>query len=717
MYLLLLPNGEKEHFHVAVVGQKPEVSVEEEHTHEITMGMDEMGRPIPQVSEVNGHTHAFSEITGKEFEYKKPEDDEIIQQQLELFKQACELENDTIAEAEKCERFYRHEQWTEEEKRKLNKKDKAVLTLNMIESMTDTLTGYQRQNRQDFHVLPVEAGDQLVADLLNHVLKHLTSNCNFVSNESSTFEDIVVTGRGIFNVYLDYDNLDLYPRIVVEHFPWKDVRFGPHLKTDLEDCEYLFKMKWFSYDKLVSMFPEVKDKLLSPNSIRSFLMGDDMSPNEMQTGTNMDFQGPGIEEMPTLNLYSNPEHYNGKKKIYRVLERWHKEYVRVPVIVDYDKEIPNRPLEGVEKSIVNKFKKFESDRFGVVYITKHYMVVTRTCCNVVLDAEVPDLAIHDFHIVPVYGKKYIDEQGRNVFYGKVKSAISPQQVINKQYMQVIDNISSTNNSGYFYDGKTFGNDPGMEKSFRKAVGKPGFAVKVKDLSRKPEKEEPPAFPAAAAQAVTMSYDMFKLITNVNAELYGQGTGANQSGRAISLKQKSALVSNEYLYDNLAISKRKLGILMIAMIQRAYTPDRIYRILSNQYQKEEFYVTNPQAGMKGQPQQVLFNQINPETIMRILNDVDLTKYDIEVSESPYSPTNRMYNYWALVEAAGSGFNIPEEVLLELADIPTKYKQIAIQSIMQQRQMTAQTEQAKIQAEVVKSQIAAQSRGNQNTGPAN
>jgi hypothetical protein len=131
-----------------------------------------------------------------------------------------------------------------------------------------------------------------------------------------------------------------------------------------------------------------------------------------------------------------------------------------------------------------------------------------------------------------------------------------------------------------------------------------------------------------------------------------------------------------------------------MIQKYYSPERIMRILVNENQK-----TPVQIG--GQP---LDNQM--EEIKALLENTDLTKLDVVVSESGWSPTIRMANAAMWSELAGKGLPVPMPFLIDLFDLPDKDKVLAMfQAESEQR---AKVESDKNQVEIIKTKIAADAK---------
>ena len=85
---------------------------------------------------------------------------------------------------------------------------------------------------------------------------------DFESEESEVCDDQRITGRGFFNMYIDYDT-NIEGEIIIEQFSWDDCYLGPHKKKDLSDCEYLNKTKWFSGPKIKQLWPDKADVVVN----------------------------------------------------------------------------------------------------------------------------------------------------------------------------------------------------------------------------------------------------------------------------------------------------------------------------------------------------------------------------------------------------------------------------------------------------------------------
>jgi hypothetical protein len=153
------------------------------------------------------------------------------------------------------------------------------------------------------------------------------------------------------------------------------------------------------------------------------------------------------------------------------------------------------------------------------------------------------------------------------------------------------------------------------------------------------------------------------------------------------------MGSEYLFDNLSFAKQKLGRLLVKLIQRYYTPDRILRIVRNANSKSPVDVA-------GQP----LDEFSDQDILDLLNTAELEYYDVEVTESNWSPSMRLSTFMLLSEMAQAGQPIPPEALLEFADMPDTVKQKLMGMMAQQGQAQASADQAKADAESQKTLIA-------------
>jgi len=121
------------------------------------------------------------------------------------------------------------------------------------------------------------------------------------------------------------------------------------------------------------------------------------------------------------------------------------------------------------------------------------------------------------------------------------------------------------------------------------------------------------------------------------------------------------------------------------MQDNYSPERIYRLVSNQK------ALTPEAQAQ--------EQINQQAVIEMLNTEDLTKYDAVITQAADAPTTRAARFAVWAQLRNQGFPVPEQLMIELSDLPDKNKVLGL--LQAQSQAAGQEAQAQNQTEVFKS----------------
>ncbi len=612
----------------------------------------------------NDHEHEPEEYVTKSPTIEKSEG-KLVTDIAQRYLDSQKLEEDSRESGYEAEEFYSHKQWDNAKKRELESKDRAALTINKIEEKIDNLTGYQRQNRTDIKYLATENGDERVADILNIVVKHdILEKCSYGREESKVFEDGSIIGRGLFHIFDDFEK-NIQGDIMIEKYKWDEGTCGEHEKEDLADCEVIFKEKWYSITKLKEMYPE---------------KADDFQPEQKDRNVRTD----DIAEDWDKRLHTK-EFINNVTKQYKVITCERKIFKRVFILINANDEF-SFDADGWKENDINRAKTILG--FYKIPRVTCSIRVSKIASTTLLEDEMlegPDA--DEFSLVPLYAK-----YRNNEFWGKVEAVKDLQILINKSYSQFVDILNKCANYGWFYDAETFPTKKEKD-NFKRNASSSGFLAQVNDTNKLPKQVEGVKFPVELVNAITMFNQDMREIMNVNLDM--QGAGKGDSGIAMRMKIVQQLVGNDFLFDNMSFAKKKLGQIIVKKIAKLYTPQRIMRIVANQHQRagEEGITIN------GKP----FDQIDQEAITRILEDTDLTQYDVVVSESATSPSAMMGNFLALLELAGQGIQIPPEAIMIYAPIPDKTK--VMEAIANSQQQAQAAEDKKYDTELEKTKIAA------------
>jgi len=619
-------------------------SFDHEHSHsvEIILPNEDNPEAIINIDKVNGHTHEPLPYIVKELVLEGKEKD-IIESVVDDWHSAMDLESTSVENGNESEKFIMHSQWAQADIDKLKSEGRACETVDKIEKGIDSLTGYQRQNRTDIKYLPQEGGDAKVADILTHVSKFELDACYFPREESKVFEDATITGRGLFHDYVDFDT-DFRGKIIFEKFRWNECSFFAHDKEDLSDCDGLVKDKWFGKSKILQMYPEHEDEFT-----------------------------PEYRSQPVVSGKSEDWHK-------RMLEREKKIYRRAYILANDNEggEEFIHDADGWAEKDVNAARTIPG--FVKIKRTTFTMRITKVAGYALLE-DYYEEDDNDFSITPLYAKFR-----NNEFWGKVQKVKGLARLINRTYSQFVDILNKMSNYGWFYDSDTF-RDRRAKKKWIENSAKPGFNQEVDDITKLPVKVEGVKFPVEIVNAIAQFNIDLREVMNVNMDALGP---ADQSGVALRQKVVQQLIGNDYLFDNLSFAKVKIGRKMVRRIQKLYSPERILRIISNISTREE-------VELGGQP----FEDYAIEELQAMLDNADLSLYDVVVTEGAHTPSAMMGNFLMLMEMAAKGVDIPATAIIEFAPIPHKEK---IKKMMaDSAEAAAKQENVKYETEIAKTVI--------------
>ena len=610
------------HYHTGYISEKDgtgNTSFDNKHLHRIVFQDGEI-KILPE----NNHTHEIMPIIAKKNVKIKENKDDTIARCYKLYQEVAYYEEEFRKRGNLSKKFFLSDQWDKDTITDMKERRKAHSTVNKIKRVVLALSGYQRQNRTDLKYLPMEQGDAVSADILNILSKHITDKSDFSGKETLAFTDAQVTGRGTLDIYIS-TNLKKDPEIKIRKLRWDGIYYGPHDEEDLSDLDFVIKTVSFSRDQLENMYPDKKEDLES-----CFKYFNNTLENEFEV-SRFDKIIPNSISLDIFN--------KGKEKL-TVFEVWEKKYVRIPVIIMEDDAF-FMEAQDLNSQDLKKIKTIPG--ITVDYELDNTMEVRTIAGGVVLD--VRESVFKDFTVVPIYSLKFDDH-----IDGIVYDLIGTQEEINKRHSQIMDVYNFFNSYNYIIDGNTFADD-GKKIDFMRNSNSPGYITEVADKqNNKPEVMPHPPFPSELVNGLAMCTNELYEVASASPELMGMGSNA-RSGTAISSRVRQTLTTLEYLFDNLANAKKRLGKILIKAIQEFYTVDRMIRIIRSSEKNKQTIAGTP------------ISEYSDEVLAGILSNIDLEQYDITISEAPSSPSKALERYESFINLMQSGAisNIPEMAL--------------------------------------------------------
>lgn len=690
----------KRHSHTAYISSEAggQTTKNGGHQHEIALVASNVivtgpdGTPMMQQGEQklkvmpagdDMHTHELIPFEGVAAEPDKneaEEDKEIISEVYKMRRQAQEFDLTSREKALDDEKYLSDDQWATEARAEMENTDRPALTINTIRPKLAVLDGYQRANRTDFKFYPVEEGDQIGSDISNELAKLTCERINYPQEESRAFFQQMSIGRGFLYGFINYMRDDKgFPWI--KFVDWLKVNTGPHFEIDGSDMEFFTIDEIFSKEKVVAMYPRKKDE------IEEMMKSGVSDPTSVATSNNYEADVTTLSESTWDRSVLNK-----LNKTITIVELQKYEYETKYILVDVDNPDNTVNITGMASDVIKNLETIKG--LKVLTESERRVRMIKVAGDIVLEDEYlkwnNGRYVDEFSLWPIYAEK-----NRDQWAGKVRYVKSLADLNNKYMSSSADILNKMNNYIWYIKERMFKNPKEMQK-FIKDSAKPGFMCILNDEApegEKPTREQGVKYPGELENAIRLTLQMMDMLMNVNAELLGQKTNA-QSGYQEDQRRKAAVLGNEFIFDNLSMTKKnRIGPWLLKSFQYCIGKERIARMLNNYDQR--------------QPIKIGGERFDRERIQEYLENVDFTKYDVLVSETSMNISRRMANLEQLLKmnstAPGS---IPLPLIMKYMDLTDEDRREAMVMIEQQMQMAQQQKQQDQNSEQMKTQTAGQ-----------
>jgi hypothetical protein len=230
-------------------------------------------------------------------------------------------------------------------------------------------------------------------------------------------------------------------------------------------------------------------------------------------------------------------------------------------------------------------------------------------------------------VVPTYGQQCVVDNKRKKF-GLVRMAKDPQRMYNFWQTSMTESVALAPRAKWIM---AEGQDENHETEWAGANNTSYAYLRYKqtDINGQPAPppirqvpEQPPAAIMAAAQAITMDLQAVVGIADPN-----QLPSGNISGKALQGQQQQIDMTNFHYYDNLTRSIAHTGRIILDLIPKIYSSERVMRIIGDDG-KPELTTLNQKTG-----------QMDENGIEKVLNDVTIGEYDVVMDTGPGYNTKR------------------------------------------------------------------------------
>ena len=520
--------------------------------------------------------------------YGDADGDPRISEAIEFLRQAAEADTTNRAEALDDVKFAAGDQWPVEIQNSRNLEARPCLTINKVDAYVRQICNQQRQQRPRIKCQGMNnETDAKMAQIITGICRHVETNSNADHAYDTAFDFAVRMGWGYWRVTTDYvrpDSFDqeIYIKPIDNPFT---VYFDPNSTapdgSDAEKCLITVVMPKENFRK---MYPGHDD------------------------GGSFSARGTGD---------SNSEWVT--KHDIRIAEYFYTRIISTHLVLlsdgtsAYEDELPAAEvMEGAGVYEVSRRKTFK----------KQIKWCKLTAMEVL---EEGTWAGKYIPVVPTYGQQCVVDNKRKKF-GLVRMAKDPQRMYNFWQTSMTESVALAPKAKWIM---AEGQDENHEQEWASANNTSYAYLRYKqtDINGQPAPppirqvpEPPPAGIMAASQSITQ--DLQAVVGIFDPSQLPQG---NMSGKALNGQQMQVDMTNFHYYDNLTRSIAHTGRIILDLIPKIYSQERVLRIIGDDGKPELTTVNQKAMGQDG-------TEI-------ILNDVTVGEYDVVMETGPGYNTKR------------------------------------------------------------------------------
>jgi hypothetical protein len=514
-----------------------------------------------------------------------------------------------------------------------------TFSFNHIRPVINMISGHQRQNRKSTTIVPIENADDVTADQFTKVMMWVEDQESVLQTVSQSFHDALVTGMTLLQVWVDYREDPISGQIKVDNCPYNAFLIDPFFKkTDLSDCNYIWKRTFLTKREVLSLMPDKGDIIMA-------LQGEGSRDGKFQ------FLAEAYN-WNTKNLLSYDEYY-------------YRDYRKQKLMIDTQTgecmEWKSENDEGLKQFL---------EMYPMVTMIEGDIPTVRLAIvcqgRVLYDGPNPmGIDEYPFAAMTAYYNPQMPEFDMRI-QGVVHGLIDAQYLYNRRQVIGLDILESQINSGWKYKEDALVNPKDVYQS---GQGK-GLALKTEAQMTDVEQILPPQIPNSMMEMTKVLGDEINKISGVSDELLGAASD-DVAGVLSMLRQGAGLTTLQALFDQLDATQKNLGKIIMSLIQANFTPGKVKRILGGEEPTAQFY--NKAFG----------------------------KYGVTITDGLNSVTQRQMQFAQLMELKRMEIPIPNDVLIEACSLQNKSELIEAlkkqqESQEQMEQMRMQVEMEEITA---------------------
>ena len=572
------------------------------------------------------------------------EEDEILKEAQERFQRCESWESHARRLGEEDLKFYNGDsdnlfQWPDRIANTREIDAKPVLTINKVRQHCLMIENDAKQNKPGISIHPTsDQASYEAAQVLEDVIRHIERASHATNAYGKATEDQVRGGYGVLRVVTDYvgpDTFDqeLYIRSVRDP---NSVYFDPDAaEPDKSDSRFVFVFDDMAKDKFEADYPQHKDLL----------------PGSSKVG---------------YNAWRSDNHI-------RVAEYWRISTVDDKLLSWVAKEDNDHWQAGeritLRASQIGKELRKHIENDGDLSFRERDIQDKRVECFKIAGDQIIERkswAGKWIPFIPVIGEEVVVEKQMDR-RGHVRMLKDPQRVYNYMTSANVETTALQTKTPFKGPAAAF---EGYEADWASA-NKETLAYlpynAFDDQGRPlppPERETPPVASEAILRGMEVAQNEMMMASGQYQAQMGQNENA-KSGKAIAERQRQGDNATYHFIDNLAISIRHLGRILIDLIPKIYDTKRVL-LVEGQDKTKKKIVIDPQAQQALQVQ-----QMKAGAAVEMIFNPNVGSYGVDEDVGPSYATRREEAWNAIGQILAMNHDLTAvigDILFANADFP-------------------------------------------------
>ena len=484
------------------------------------------------------------------------------------------------------------EQWPDQIRKQRELDGRPILTINKLPAFIRQVVNDSRQNRPQIKVKPVDdKADVDTARIYEGLIRNIERTSKADVAYDTAVDYAVSCGFGFIRVSIDYEYDDTFDKCIkIERVANPFSVYGDPHSTSMDGSDW--NRAWITDLKSEEEF-EAKYK--------------------------------GAQKVDWEDLgYSNLKAPWRDNDDILVCESWTREETQREIL-----KLSSGDIVGATEYEAGK------DIFmmaGIVPVTSRMAKAYKIRQRIMTGAEI--LEENEWQgqylpIIPVYGEE-LNVEGKRYFRSLINQAKDAQRMFNYWRTTATELVALAPRVPFIGEEGAFDADPNWSSANTQSLPFLQYAKGSQMPSRQPLDG---GAAAGSMQEALAASDDIKAITGMYDASLGQRSNET-SGRAIMARQREGDVNTFHFIDNLSRSIRHVGCVLVDLIPKVYSGERIVRIIGQDGSEEVAKIgEQPEQGEMPEEQGGF-----PEGVEHIY-DLSVGRYDVAVDTGPSYTTKR------------------------------------------------------------------------------